>query len=220
MLLTSLSRALRLFALAGLLAACDDAQALTSYGFRLAAESDPGEPLAGVQLRQAAKLVAQSGSDGVATFALAGQEGQHAALSVVCPPETTANEPELSTTLRSYSGGRTPELLARCTPNLRELVVVAMFENGAQLPIQHHLKTLAVTDDDGVAHFVLRGKPGETFELTVDTQDQPGLRPANPGASLTIGGRDDAQVLERTFILPVQKARPRARGPLLPKKIH
>jgi hypothetical protein len=95
-----------------------------------------------------------------------------------------------------------------------------MFENGPNLPIQHRLKTLAVTDQDGIAHFSLRGKPGETFELVVNTDEQPGLRPANPAASLTISGRDDAQVLERSFVTPKAKAKPRARGPVMPKKIH
>jgi hypothetical protein len=190
-----------------------------SYPFSLRGESDPGEPLAGVQLRQGGRLVATSDMNGFARFVLRGEEGQHETLGAGCPAGTTVFEKELTTTLRAYQSGRVPELLARCAPNERELAVVAIFEHGAGLPIQHRLKTLAVTDQDGVAHFALRGKPGETFELSINTDEQPGLRPANPGASLTLGGRDDAQLLERRFIPPPVKPRPRSRGVVLPKRI-
>lgn len=202
------------------LGACGQAATdLKQYAFRLKAESDPGEPISGVQLRKGAELVATSDQDGVAAFALVGEEGQRVLLSSACPAGTTVFEKELTTTLRAYDGGRVPELLVRCAPNERELTVVALLENGAGLPIQHRLKTLAVTDREGVAHFSLRGRPGETFELTINTADQPGLRPSSPAVSLTIGGREDAQVLERSFILPKAPAKARARGPALPKRI-
>jgi hypothetical protein len=173
-----------------------------------------------VKLLRSAKPVAETSADGTDSFALAGDEGQRVSLQAVCPAGTTSYERELNTTLRSYANGRSPELLVRCAPNERELTVVAIFQNGAGLPIQHRLKTLAVTDRDGIAHFTLRGKPGETFELVVNTDQEPGLRPANSAASITIGGRDDAQVLERSFISPKEKPKPRASGPVLPKKIR
>lgn len=204
----------------GMLAACGQGAAEAKhYPFALRAESDPGEPLAGVQLLRAGKVLATSDINGSASFALAGEEGGHETLEASCPAGTTVFEKELTTTLRAYQSGRSPELLVRCSPNERELTVVALFEHGANLPIRHRLKTLAVTDQDGVAHFSLRAKPGETFELVISTDDQPGLRPANPGASLTVGGRDDAQLLDRRFILPPAKPRPRQRGVVLPKRI-
>lgn len=190
------------------------------YAFTLLAESDPGEPLAGVQLLRASKQVAETGPDGTAALSLAGDEGQRVSVSAVCPIGTTAYERELTTTLRSYANGRSPELLVRCAPNERELTIAARFENGTNLPIQHRLKTLAITDRDGIAHFTLRGRPGETFELVINTDEQPGLRPANSRASFTIGGRDDVHVLERSFIAPKEKPKPRAAGPKLPKKIR
>lgn len=199
---------------------CGSSQRAQSYGFTLLAESDPGEPLNGVQLLRGGKKVAETNADGAAMLSLSGAEGQRVTFAVTCPPGTTPYERDLTTTLRTYESGSVPELLVRCAPNERELTVVAMFEKGAGLPIQHRLKTLAVTDQDGVAHFALRGKPGETFELVINTQDQPGLRPANPAASLTIGGRDDAQVLERSFVPAKEKPKGRARGPVLPKRIR
>lgn len=214
-----LTPALAALGLALGLLACGNAQQGKRYSFTLSAESDPGEPLNGVQLLRGGKKVAETNADGAATLTLAGTEGQRVTFTISCPPGTTPYEPDVTTTLRSYEGGKMPELLVRCAPNERELTVVAMFERGANLPIQHRLKTLAVTDQDGVAHFSLRGKPGETFELVINTDEQPGLRPANPAASLTIGGRDDAQVLERSFIPPKEKPKPRARGPVLPKRI-
>jgi hypothetical protein len=215
-----LHQALALASIALGLLACGNSQKGKVYAFTLLAESDPGEPLNGVQLARSGKKVAESGADGSARLSLSGAEGQRVAFAVTCPPGTTPYEPEVTTTLRSYEGGTMPELLVRCAPNERELTVVAMFEKGAGLPIQHRLRTLAVTDQDGVAHFALRGKPGETFELVINTEAQPGLRPANPAASLTIGGRDDAQVLERSFMPPKEKPKPRARGPVLPKRIN
>lgn len=209
-----------LLAVSSALSACGlRSEQAQSYPFTLRAESDPSEPLAGVQLSWAGQVVATSDAQGAAAFALRGDEGLHVALTAQCPPSTTAFERELSTTLRAYQGTGVPELLVRCTPNERELAVVARFENGAGLPIQHRLKTLAVTDSDGVAHFTLRGKPGETFELVINTASQPGLRPASPSAQLTISGHEDAQLLDRSFSLPPAKPRPRARGPVLPRRI-
>jgi hypothetical protein len=211
----------RLLVVATTLVACaGGARESRKYPFTLLGESDPNEPLAAVQLMRNGKKVAETSADGLAEFTLLGDEGQRVALTAACPIGTTAYERELTTTLRTYANQKYPEVLVRCAPNERELTVVAMFENGPNLPIQHRLKTLAVTDKDGVAHFALRGKPGETFELVINTDEQQGLRPANPAAALTIGGRDDAQMLERSFIVPKQKARPRTRGPLLPKKIR
>lgn len=204
----------------GLSAACEQGPATGKrYAFTLRAEGDPGEPLAGVRLLRTQQLVATSDREGFAAFALGGGEGQHVRLEAVCPEGTTVFEKELTTTLRAYAGDRVPELLARCAPDERELTVVALLENGAGLPIQHRLRTLAVTDREGVAHFSLRGKPGDRFELVIDTAAQPGLRPANPAASLTISGRDDAQILERSFILPKPAPRPRSRGVAMPKRI-
>jgi len=217
---SALIRTLALLAAASVSVACGASQESKPYAFTLLAESDPGEPLAGVKLLRDSKPVAETSADGTDSFALAGDEGQRVTVQAVCPVGTTNYEHELTTTLRSYANGRSPELLVRCAPNERELTVVAIFQNGANLPIQHRLKTLAVTDRDGIAHFSLRGKPGETFELVVNTDEQPGLRPATSSASVTIGGRDDAQVLERSFTLPKEKPKPRASGPVLPKKIR
>jgi hypothetical protein len=218
---SQLKRAAQSLLVAAALVACGSgSQQGKSYAFTLLGESDPGEPLAAVQLLRNGKALAETNADGVAQLSLIGNEGQRLAVTAGCPVGTTPYERELTTTLRTYESARTPELLVRCAPNERELTVVAMLERGANLPIQHRLRTLAVTDNDGVAHFALHGKPGETFELTINTDQQPGLRPANPGVSLTIGGRDDAQVLERSFIAPKEKPKPRARGPVLPKKIR
>jgi hypothetical protein len=217
---TAFSRTVTLLVFAGALVACGQAGSeAKNYPFTLRAESDPGEPMAGVQLLRSGKVVANSDINGYAGFTLAGEEGLHVTLGAGCPPGTSVFESELTTTLRGYQADKVPELLVRCSPNERELTVVAMFEHGAGLAIQHRLKTLAVTDEDGVAHFALRGKPGETFELRISTDAQPGLRPANPGASLTLGGRDEAQLLERRFILPPAKPRPRSRGAILPRRI-
>ena len=219
-MLPLLLRSSTLLIAGGLLSACGQGRATAgSYAFTLRAEGDPGEPMAGVRLLRGEQVVATSDQDGVAAFALGGDEGRHVKLSAVCPEGTTVFEKELTTTLRAYEGGRVPELLARCAPDERELTVVALLENGAGLPIQHRLRTLAVTDRDGIAHFSLRGKPGERFELVIDTALQPGLRPVSPGASLTIGGREDAQVLERSFISPKPAPRPRSRGVAMPKRI-
>lgn len=216
-----LERSIQLALVALSLVACSGgAPEAKHYSFTLLGESDPGEPLGFVQLLRNGKAVAETNTDGFAALSLTGEEGQRVALSAGCPAGTTPFERDLTTTLRSYAGERAPELLVRCAPNDHDLTVVVMLENGANLPIQHRLKTLAVTDRDGIAHFALHGKPNETFELVINTEQQAGLRPANPGASLTIGNRDDAQVLERSFTLP--KARPRARvsGPAMPTKIH
>src|SRR6478609_1295561 len=116
--------------LLGMLAGCSHGPANSrSFSFALRAESDPGEPLAGVQLLRAGKVLATSDIAGTARFSLAGDEGRRETLQASCPAGTTVFEKELTTTLRAYREGSSPELLVRCSPNERELTVVALFEH-------------------------------------------------------------------------------------------
>jgi hypothetical protein len=201
-------------------AGCGASESARTYPFTLVAESDPGEPLPAVRLLRGKQKVAESDGDGSMDFTLSGAEGERVSLQADCPPNTTAYEPNLTTTLRTYANKRAAEILVRCAPNERELAVVVLLQNGANLPIQHRLRTLAVTDADGTAHFALKGKPGETFEIVINTENQPDLRPASPATTFTLNDRTDAELLERKFAtVAKKKARVSRAGPQLPRKI-
>jgi hypothetical protein len=111
--------------------------------------------------------------------------------------------------LRSYAGGRVPELLVRCKAEKSRLAVVVRVENGPNLPVQHRSRTLAVTDDQGVAHVLLEGTPGDTLELSLNTDERPDIRPSNPSARFTLSAASDVALFEQNFL--VQKSKKKFR---------
>jgi len=192
-----------------LLAACTPKLQTRVYAFDLQVERAPGEPLALVPIELDGKTLANTDAGGRAQLQLAGLEGSNLRLDVRCPPNHTQLAP-LSARLVSFSQGQTPTLQATCAPNKRRVAVVVRAARGDNLPIVHHAKTIGMTDADGVAHVLLEGSPGESFDITLDTSARPDLKPQNPNAVFEIRSTDTAVAYDSEFS---QKPKPRAPAP-------
>ncbi len=177
----------------------------SEYKFRVISESDPGVPISGVTLSRDSLPVATTSNAGVADFTVRGAEGERIALVAICPDGYSADEQATTAVLRSYAGGRVPELLVRCTAERSLLAVVVRLENGPNLVVQHRSRTLAVTDSQGVAHVLLEGTPGDTLELSLNTESRPDIRPSNPSARFTLAGASDVALFEQTFLVEKTK---------------
>ena len=173
------------------------------YELLVHVESDPNRPLAGTRVLHAGRELGVSGADGRVPVQATGSEGERIELEIACPAGFRSPEGALSVTLRHSVGTRErPEYFASCPPLTRKLVIAARLEHGSHLPIRYLGRELGRTDADGVAHLLLEGETDKTVELTVDTSDQPLLRPKSPSARFRIANQDEVVILAQTFEAP------------------
>lgn len=180
-------------------------------------ESDPSRPLVGARLLHGGQELGASGADGRVTVRATGSDGERIALEVVCPGGYRSPEAPLNVTLRHAGGSNErPEYFAACPPLTRKLVIAARLEHGVNLPIRYLGRELARSDSDGIAHLLLEGETDKTVELTIDTTEQPQLRPKSPSARFRIGNQDDVVLLAQTFQNPPKSVvrTHRAGGPI------
>jgi hypothetical protein len=52
----------------------------------------------------------------------------------------------------------------------------------------------------GIAHALVRAKPGDTVDLTLDTSAIPRLRPASPSTSFVVKPQDDTFVFDQKLV--------------------
>ena len=166
-------------------------------------ESDPSRPLSGARLLHSGRELGVSAADGRVAVRAAGSEGERLELEIACPIGFRSPEVPLNVTLRHAAGSsERPEYFAACPPLTRKLVIAARLEHGVNLPIRYLGRELARSDSDGIAHLLLEAETDKTVELTVDTAEQPQLRPKSPTARFRIGDRDDVVLLAQTFQIP------------------
>lgn len=194
------------------LAACGRQAPAKSYDLVVHVEADPAQPLAGATLLHSGTTLGATNGDGLVAVRATGNEGERLELEVVCPAGYRSPEAPLSVTLRRAA--ERPEYFAACPPLSRKLVVAARLEHGANLPIRYLGRELARSDAAGVAHLVIEAESDKTIELTVDTAEQPALRPKSPTARFRLGEKDELVVLDQAFQTS-RKAAPR--GPAGPK---
>jgi hypothetical protein len=193
------------------------------YELLVRVDSDPGEGLWNVPIYQGGGRVGVTGADGSARVKLLGGEGERTSLRAECPgTHVGPNEPTV-VVLRSYQGQGLPEVAISCPPRTRKLAVVVKAKNGADLPIVHHGKTIGRTDASGTAHLLLKGPPGDAFEVSLDTSSRPDLIPKDPGGRFVIASRDEAVLFDPE--LEIERAPPPRRhhvrrGPTLPTRIR
>jgi len=168
-------------------------------------ESDPSRPLSGARVLHAGRELGVSAADGRVAVHATGSEGERIDLEVACPTGFRSPGNALSVTLRHGTGNsKPPEYFAACPPSTRKLVIAARLEHGVNLPIRYLGRELARSDGDGVAHLLLEGETDKTVELTVDTSEQPQLRPKSPTARFRIGDHDDVVLLAQSFQSPAK----------------
>jgi hypothetical protein len=185
----------------------DHEPAANGYELVVHVESDPSRPLAGARVLHAGRELGVSAADGRVAVHAAGSEGERIDLELACPAGFRSPEVPLSVTLRHATGANErPEYFSACPPLTRKLVIAARLEHGQNLPIRYLGRELARSDADGVAHVLLEAETDKTVELTLDTSEQPQLRPKSPTARFRISDHDDVVVLAQTFQSTVKPA--------------
>ena len=183
-------------------------------------ESDPGVPLPGAVIRRNNKDVTFTGPDGRAKLTLAGSEGDAYDFYVACPADFQSPTKPVSVVLRRLADKKMPEYTVSCQPTVRKVVVAVRTENGPFLPVTYLGKMVARTDASGAAHLLLAMRPGDQFELGLDTTEKghERLRPQNPVNVFQVKPHDDIQLFEVKFALEKEKVvfHP---GPARPKRL-
>lgn len=191
------AHSLLLFGLALGAVGCARQPQANRYDLAVRVEADPGEPLADAKLLHAGKELGRTSEDGRVVVRATGNEGERIELELQCPAGHEAPSAPLAVTLRRSA--QRPEYFASCPPSSRKLVVAARLDNGPGLPIRYLGREVARSDASGVAHLVLDAETDKTVELTIDTSEQPTLRPKSPTARFRIPNRDDIVVLAQSF---------------------
>lgn len=179
-------------------------------------ESDPNRPVERAAISHQDRELASTGADGRARVSLHGRDGEVAELRVRCPPTHEQPKP-IPVSLRRFEGGKVSEYSVRCAPLVRRVVIGVRAENGPNLPVRFLGNVVAVTDASGAAHFALDVKPGETFEVALETDSLPKLLPHNPTRAFVMPARDEVLLFSQTFSSekkrPTYRAAPRSSGP-------
>ena len=187
-----------------------------TYDIIMKVDSDPNSPLPGAVIVRNGKDLATTDNTGKAKLALVGAEGDNLDFTVRCPPDFMAPSKPINVTLRRAS--RMPEYNTSCPPSVRKVVIAVRAEGGANLPVTYLGKPVARTDASGAAHVLLAMKPGDQFELGLDTHAYERLRPQNPTATFVVKPKDEIQGFEVKFALEKLKVVYKA-GPVRPTRV-
>jgi len=204
---------------AGGLASCDEKPRSQSFEIAIHVESDPGLPLAGATVVRNGRDLVATDAQGRTRLVLEGFEGDMVDFMIRCPPDFQSPIKPVSVVLhRLADKGRLPEYSALCPPTTRKIVVAVRAENGPFLPVTYLGKTVARTDAAGAAHVLLAMKPGDQFELGLDTSENEQLRPENPTKDFVVRPKDEIQGFEVRFTKEPLKPKFR-RGPPRPTSL-
>jgi hypothetical protein len=163
------------------------------------AETAGHQPLAEVEVLRHGRVVGKTSATGSLTLHLEGSEGQRFELEARCPATYVPERQPLSVTLRRLvETGKLPTYRVDCQPSTRTSVVAVRATNGPDLPVMYLGRELARTDSSGVAHVALTLRPGERYELSLDTAGKP-LTPKNPRAVFVVGNEDELVFFDQRF---------------------
>lgn len=178
------------------------------HGIVIQAEGAGHAPLAGVEVLQLGRSLGKTTPSGSLTLRLAGHEGQLVELQARCPASYVPEQKVVSVTLRRlHSSRKLPTYRVDCEPATRTAVVAVRATNGPDLPVIYLGREVARTDSSGVAHVALTLKPGERFELGLDTTGK-ALVPKSPRAVFVAGSEDELVFFDQRF----QSRKPGASG--------
>jgi hypothetical protein len=170
-----------------------------TYDIVIKVDSDPNTPLPGAVIVRSGKDLATTDNTGRAKLPLVGAEGDTLDFTVRCPLDFTPPTKPINITLRHAS--RMPEYNVSCPPTVRKVVIAIRAEGGANLPVTYLGKPVAKTDASGAAHILLAMKPGDQFELGLDTHEYERLRPQNPTGTFIVKPKDEIQAFDVKFTL-------------------
>ncbi len=163
------------------------------------AETGGHQPLAGVEVWRQGRFVGKTAASGSLTLQLEGSEGQRFELEARCPTSYVPERQPVSVSLRRLVEARKlPTYRVICQPSTRTTVVAVRASNGPDLPVMYLGREIARTDSSGAAHVSLTLRPGERFELGLDTTGKP-LTPKNPRAVFVAGSEDELVFFDQSF---------------------
>lgn len=172
------------------------------------AETAGHAPLEGVDVTHRGRSLGKTAASGALTLQLAGSEGELVELEARCPTSYVPERKTVSVTLRTLHGSRKlPTYRVDCQPATRTTVVAVRATNGPDLPVIYLGREVARTDSSGTAHVALTLRPGERFELGLDTAQKP-LVPSSPRAVFVAGSEDQLLFFDQRF----QNRKPRGSG--------
>jgi hypothetical protein len=189
---------------------------IPTYDILIKVESDPTVALPGAVIVRNGKDLATTDKNGQAKLVLNGAEGDNLDFTVRCPSEFNPPLKPVHVTLLRTS--RTPEYTTWCSPNVRKVVIAVRAEGGANLPVTYLGRAVAKTDASGAAHVLLAMKPGDQFELGLDTHEYDRLRPQMPTTTFIVKPKDEIQAFDVKFTLEKLKVVYKA-GPVRPKRL-
>jgi hypothetical protein len=184
-------------------------------------ESDPGRPLAGAVVQLNGKDKGTSAQDGLARLSFVGNEGDTFDLWVRCPTGFASPTKPITASLRRLADRtKLPQYDVVCPPLERTIVVAIRADNGPNLPVMYLDREIARTDASGAAHVILPVKPGDSFQLTLATNEKGNekLRPQNPSLPFTARGQDDLLLFEQRFTREREPVR-YVKGPEKPRHL-
>jgi hypothetical protein len=178
-----------------------DAPAAEPFQVMIRVTGDVGRPLAGATILRDTKELGTTQIDGGALVALNGNEGDSVDLSIRCPQNFQSPLKPVTVVLVRFVEQKVPEYQATCTPFERRVVVAVRANNGANLPVRYLGNVLGRTDASGVAHFELPVRPGEQFDLTLDTTERGNerLKPQNPSKSFVVRPQEEVMLFQQDF---------------------
>lgn len=179
------------------------------FTLELRGVGDDGSPLAGVSF-SGSKPWGVTGNDGRLVHRLEAPESTSVALTATCPLDYK-DAPRLApirlTKTRRIDDQRTQAIPVevRCERRESELLVVVRAERGGRLPVVVDGQPLVSTDDDGIAHLLLRRpRASGTVEVSLDTSSRPELKPRSPTRTYQIGSADTVLVVDQGFAARAQ----------------
>ncbi len=167
---------------------------------KLQVVGEPGEPIADVPFLLDNKEIGRTNGEGVASFAVDGEDGRPFTLSVACPSGTVSSSRALELVLRRMD--RAPTYDFHCVSTERSIVVAIRTEGATDVPVKYLGREIARTDAEGYALVHLVPKASEVVHLTLDTSSDPKhamLRPIDP--QVAVGANDDgAFTINQKFV--------------------
>ncbi|WP_394836889.1 hypothetical protein LVJ94_08270 [Pendulispora rubella] len=197
---------------------CEEPQVPT-FDVVIHVESDPGVPLPGAVLSRENKDVGTTDATGRAKLTVRGNEGSAFDYFVRCPQDYESPPKPITVVLRRVvDKNKPPEYPVSCPPSIRKLVIAVRADGGPNLPITYLQQRVATTDASGSATILLNMRPGDQFELGLDTsmKGYERLRPQNPIFAFQVKPRDEVLALNAKFSLEKGKIRtgPVRQGPV------
>ncbi len=180
------------------------------------AESDPGEPLAGVRITAGEHDLGLTDERGTIASALDGPPGSRVPIAAACPEghrEAAPVAPIVVQPAMTLSGAIDElRVRIRCAPTERTVALLVHTHGEADVPVRALGREVARTGPGGVAHAVLRVAPGTTVRASLDLSERADLEGAAIEHIVEVGDRDEVVVLDQALTRRARRSTHRRRA--------